>query len=167
MASGLRQLPVGSRRAFGAIALLVWSVAACRGDDAATVPELSVIADDDGHVGDSRYAFEMPGRMPAGPTRVVLTNNSNEPHQAELFRLDEWGTAPDLAEALESGDASAADDFGRHVGGTGLVEPGEMSRADAVVDLDPGEYVVVCSEGGPGGEPHHSHDIVRPLLVIK
>jgi hypothetical protein len=153
--------------ALGAIALLASALVACRSDGVATVPELAVTAGEDWHAGDSWYAFELPGRVPAGPTRIVLANNGNEPHRAELYRLDERGTGPDFAAALESGDAAAAEDLGSYIGGTGLVEPGELSPREAVVHLEPGEYVFICSEVGPDGNPHHAHGMVRPFVVIE
>ena len=115
--------------------------------------------------GETTYQFQMPDEVPAGATRISLTNNGAEAHHAQLFRLDDGKTMADLAETLASGEPAATSDVGRFVGGTGLVDPGGSSQADAILDLRPGAYAFICFVEGADGSPHLAHGMLQPLEV--
>jgi hypothetical protein len=186
---------------------------ACGGDDAddlasatgAGVARLHVTAREDpvASTGD-RYEFDMPDQVPAGAARLSVANEGDEEHHAQLFRLNDGATVKELSGALATGGPAAAATFGAFVGGTGLVAPGSESRADAVVeltrgtyvllclaagapppgtavggmkallpgaaqqlqlDLEPGEYAVICHVPSPDGTPHHVRGMVRQVTV--
>jgi hypothetical protein len=125
--------------------------AAGGGGEPAAVSQIEVVA---GGEGEAAYAFNLPGRVPPGPTRISLVNNGDEPHHAQLFKLKRGASADDLAGAFAGGDPAAALRHGTPEGGTGLVGPGGTSRADAIVDLTEGRHVVICLVEGPDGVPH-------------
>ncbi|HEX6419009.1 MAG TPA: hypothetical protein VFZ77_10955 [Acidimicrobiales bacterium] len=135
------------------------ALAACR-DEAAAATELTLVAAEDG-----AYRYDLPAEVPAGLTRVSLDNRGAEPHHAQLFRLAEGRTVDDLAEALVAGGPPAALEVGTFEGGIGLVAPGERSRADAVVDLEPGSYALLCLVPGPGGAAHVADGMLQPFEV--
>jgi hypothetical protein len=82
-----------------------------------------------------------------------------------VFRLDDGATVEDLQAALAMGDPAAVTEVGSFVGGTGLVSPGEESRADAVLGLEPGRYVLLCFVPDGAGVPHVAHGMLRPFEV--
>jgi hypothetical protein len=50
------------------------------------------------------------------------------------------------------------------VGGTQAIFPGSSQLLQ--LDLEPGEYVVVCEVPSPGdGQPHHAKGMVRRVTV--
>jgi hypothetical protein len=156
-----------TRLAIGGLGAVGLAVASCGDrDDGAAVQELAVIADEAGDPAVGRYRFELPGRVPAGPTRISLTNNGHEPHHAQLFKLAEDRTAADLATALASGGETAAAEYGTFAGGTAVVDAGETSNAEAVANLTAGVYVLICSVEGPDRDAHHVHGMLRPFLVV-
>jgi hypothetical protein len=116
--------------------------------DTAAVSRIEVIA---GGEGAAAYAFNLPERVPPGPTRILLQNNGDEPHHAQLFKLHRDATADELAAAFATGDPAAPLEHGSLEGGTALVSPGQASSADAIVELTQGRYVVLCVVEGSDG----------------
>jgi hypothetical protein len=135
--------------------------------------ELTVVATEAGRHGGSgttatgAYAFEIPDVVLAGPARISLVNEGEEPHHAQLFQLNETARVDDLAAALATGDPAAALDHGSFVGGTALVAPGADSDADAVINLEPATYVLMCFVEGPDGRPHLADGMLRPFEVTE
>jgi hypothetical protein len=92
-----------------AVAVVVALLSGCAADsaavnpagDTAVVSRIEVIA---GGEGAAAYAFKLPERVPPGPTRISLTNNGDEPHHAQLFKLHRNATVDELIAALASGD---------------------------------------------------------------
>jgi hypothetical protein len=151
-----------------AVAVVAALLSGCAADTAAqpagpaSASRIEVIA---GGEGAAAYAFELPERVPPGPTRISLTNNGDEPHHAQLFRLHQDATVDQLAAALATGDPAAPLEHGSLEGGTALVGPGQTSRADAIVELTEGRYVVICVVDGPDGVPHVAHGMLRQFQV--
>ncbi len=143
-------------------------LASCGNDDpvpggAVTVGR--VTAGGEAAAGTVSYTFDLPTHLPAGPTRFSLANAGDEPHHAQVFRLDPDATFEDREQALTTGDSQAPLQVGTFAGGTALVDPGETSTADAVIDLAPGRYTLVCFVEGPDGLPHLAHGMLRPFAV--
>lgn len=159
--------PTRTTRALSAIALVALpALATACGDDAegADVPVLAVTTGD--AAGDEmEYHFDLPAEVVAGPTRLTIRNEGSEPHHAQVFRLDDGATVDHLAAALADGGPPAAEEHGTFLGGTGLVSPGEESRADALIDLAPGQYALICFVDDPAGVPHVAHGMLQPFSV--
>src|SRR3546814_13925252 len=108
----------------------------------------------------------MPDAVAEGARRINVTNAGEEPHHAQVLRLADNATSADLRAALASGGPPAAAEVGTFLGGTALVDPRDgASRADAIVDLEPGEPVMLCFVPDSAGEPHVAHGMVRPFEV--
>jgi hypothetical protein len=145
-----------------AVVVTAPALAGCRNRDAR--PEravVEIVADGTAH----DYSFDVPERIEAGPTRFSLVNRGDEPHHAQLFRLNPGSTVDDLSEALATADPLAALEHGSFAGGTALVTPASTSEADAVVPLAAGEYVLLCFVPGPDGTPHLAHGMLQPFQV--
>jgi hypothetical protein len=111
----------------------------------------------------SDFSFDAPATIPAGRTRVVLHNAAGaEPHQAALVRLKEGVTTGDFLGALAQG-FDAAVETGTFVGGPNSAAPG--AESGVVVDLEEGQYAVLCLIPSPDGAPHVVKGMVRDLTV--
>lgn len=147
--------------ASAAAGLLAPGAFACGGDDAFAASIRIVTSGEDGE-----YTFTIPAQVPEGATQLTLVNGGAESHHAQIFALDEGRSVADLGEALSTGDPAAALEVGTFVGGTGLVGPGTTSRADAILDLAPGEYVVICFVPDEEGVPHVAHGMMKQFEVV-
>jgi hypothetical protein len=143
---------------------IVSGAAACGDDGEDDVAVLRVVTGSPGEE-QPEYRFEVPSGIAAGATRLALTNAGDEPHHAQVFRLDDGASVADLAAALANGGPPAALEVGSFVGGTGLVAPGRESRADAILDLEPGRYALICFVPDAEGMPHVAHGMLQPFEV--
>lgn len=132
-------------------------------EDTAEPSTLEITATDDGEGGG--YAFELPASVEAGATRLVLENTGEEPHHAQLFKLNDDATMEDLGAQLATGDPAAVLEVGVFDGGTGGVAPGGTSTADAVADLTEGSYAFMCFVENAEGVPHVAEGMLAPFQV--
>jgi hypothetical protein len=153
---------IGRRFVVGAVALVSGIAAVVGGvppaaaaDDTGAVQTLDIQATD--------FSFDAPASIPAGRTRVVVHNAAtDEPHQASLVRLNDGVTTGDFLSALaQSFEAAAAK--GTFVGGPNSAAPGHDSGV--VVDLEEGQYAVLCLIPSPDGQPHVVKGMTRDLTV--
>lgn len=125
---------------------------------------LAVTATDAGD--GSGYAFEAPATVAAGTYELSLSNTGMEGHHAQLYRLNDDKTMADFAAAGQSEDAEAAMlGIGIFGGGTGSVDPGGTSQANAIVDLDAGTWIFLCFIPAADGAPHLAKGMVQPMTV--
>ncbi len=122
---------------------------------AAQIPEITIKAAD--------YSFEAPDQIEAGLVKVNLVNDGQEPHHAQIVRLNDGVTLEQFQAALQEGEA-AAFPLIAFVGGPGLVDPGLSSQV--TLDLTPGQYMLLCFVPSHDGTPHLAKGMVRPLEVV-
>jgi hypothetical protein len=124
----------------------------------AGIPEVTFEATD--------HSFIGPDRIQAGLISVRVVNMGKDMHHIQLLRLKDGKRAKDLTKAVNSDPSYFVT---RHlawvefVGGPNAVVPGES--ASAVVELEPGNYVVACIIPNPNGVPHVVQGMVKPLTV--
>jgi hypothetical protein len=106
------------------------------------------------------YQFDLPDTLPAGPTFFHLTNEGTQIHHMTLVKLEQGKTLADFT-ALPPGPIPSWAVF---VGGPNAPMP-NGGQAEAVVDLSPGNYVVICLVPGPDGKPHMMNGMVKALTV--
>jgi len=150
---------------------LVVSLAACSGTTGAstapsaasapasaaaggTVQDLAVTGKD--------FAFELPASIPAGLTKITLTNAGKEEHQAQVAKLADGKTLTDLTAAIAENEASALALVTLSGGPTG-VQPGASGATTS--NLTPGNYVFLCFVSGADGIPHLAKGMIAPLEV--
>jgi uncharacterized cupredoxin-like copper-binding protein len=131
-------------RSLAALTLAASGAAACTSEsaDARTTPatdhangsprELAITANE--------YAFLAPDTVPAGLTRVRLTNPGKEMHHMQIVRVAEGRTLKDLLQAIAAG--SLAIPWSTPVGGPSVVLPGRS--IEATLELQPGTYALLC-----------------------
>lgn len=115
--------------------------------------------------GSMTHRFEPLEGVTAGPTQFNLVNEGMEPHHVQLLKLNDGVTMEDVGAALATGNPGALLEIGSFAGGTGVVDPGSESTADALVDLEEGTYVMLCFIEGPDGLPHLATGMVEAFEV--
>jgi hypothetical protein len=106
------------------------------------------------------FSFDAPDTVPAGYTRISVMNHGAEPHHAVLVRLDSGHVAGELLDAFAKNRVPAWAVF---VGGPNASDRGSP---DVAVDLQPGDYVVLCLIPSPDGTPHFAKGMVKSLTVV-
>jgi hypothetical protein len=109
----------------------------------------------------SEYSFAAPDTIASGLTAIKLVNTGAEPHHISMFRLDSAKTIADM-QALKESDPPPA--WLVAVGGPNAAMPGDSIRA--IMDLEPGNYLMMCFIPAADGQPHMAKGMMRPITVI-
>ncbi len=124
------------------------------GGAAASIPTVTITTKD--------FSFDAPDSIQAGLTRLRMQNSGKEDHQAQLLRLNQGVTLPQLQAALQqSPDKALA--LVSATGGPNVAPPG--STTEVVQDLQPGQYVFVCFVSGADDVPHLAKGMIKPVQV--
>lgn len=115
------------------------------GEDPLDLPDLAITA--------VEYAFEMPATVEAGWTHVLLDNQGMMDHHAMFLRPQEGSTIEDVQAALDSGDFGAILATAVSAGGPNV---GPMHQASVAMNLEVGQYMVVCLIPNEEGIPHYA-----------
>ena len=110
------------------------------------------------------YAFTGPEQLESGWQTVRLINHGRDVHQMQFLGLPPGRTAADVEQALASRSPSLPNWLRRN-GGVNSVAPGH--EASAVINLDPGEYVLLCGIPDVTGRPHAMRGMVRALRALE
>lgn len=134
--------------------------------EAVSIRVLDVVATgEEGADGTMTHRFGPLEDVTAGPAQFNLVNEGMEPHHVQLHKLNDGVTMDDVGAALATGDPGALLEVGTFAGGTGVVDPGSESTADALVDVEEGTYVMLCFIEGADGIPHLAKGMVEPFEV--
>lgn len=112
------------------------------------------------------YGFTGPDKIQAGLVSVRVVNKGKDMHHVTLLRLMRGKTAEDFVEAVNSDPSYFVTKhlpWIKFAGGPNAAIPGESSSA--VVELEPGHYVVACIIPNPNGIPHVRQGMMKPLTV--
>lgn len=113
------------------------------------------------HVKTTDFAFEVADTIPAGLTTFHLMNEGPDWHHMSLFRLEDGHTMAELHEAIA---AQQEPTWMHAVGGPNA--PFAGGTAEATMNLEPGNYVMLCFVPTADGVPHIAKGMVRPLTVV-
>lgn len=108
------------------------------------------------------FGFSGPDRIPAGMTRVRLVNRGQDLHQAQFIKLPANKTAADFRAEIAA-NSSRLPRWVQRRGGPNSVVPGE--QAVAIINLEPGAYVLLCGIPDKHGRPHVSLGMLKPVQV--
>lgn len=135
------------------------------------------------------YVFGTPASIPSGWVTFQMENVGEETHEFVLQHLPEDKTFEDLrSEVIEPLDSlqqllieGAIDSTEyekatqqalpewisevENVGGGGNVGPGQT--AQTTLELEPGEYAMICFIPSPNGRRHAFQGMVRPITVTE
>jgi hypothetical protein len=117
-------------------------------------PEVVITATD--------YRLELPASIPGGPTRLTLENDGAEGHDAMFLRVNEGATLADLQAALKAPDFGPIFAAATSLGGP---EVDAGLRATTIVDLQLGQYMVICIVPDAAGTPHYLMGMQAPVDV--
>jgi plastocyanin len=129
-----------------------------------TRPALTNPTDDAVTVTARDHAFEGPASMSAGRVTIRLMNQGRDPHHAQLVRLAQGKTAKDFMAAIKA-EPSAIPAWARYAGGPNAVMGNET--AEATLDLEAGEYMLICQVPDRQGIPHLASGMVKSIRVIE
>ncbi len=105
----------------------------------------------------------LPDTIPSGATNFRLINDGPDLHHVWLVRLEEGKTVADLMLAMKNGHgvmpAWAVD-----VGGPNAPVPGEQTAA--TLNLEVGNYALICVIPAKDGVPHVMKGMIRELTVV-
>jgi uncharacterized cupredoxin-like copper-binding protein len=107
------------------------------------------------------FAFEAPDSVPAGWTTFRMLNESANLHHMVLFRLEGGKTIADMQAALKNPGPPPA--WLIEVGGPNAPNP--KAESNATIELQPGNYAMLCFIDLPDKMPHFMKGMVRPLTV--
>ena len=119
-------------------------------------PDLAITALD--------YAFEMPASVEAGWTHVILDNQGMMDHHAMFLRPHEGSTVEDVQAALAQGDLGAIFAAAASAGGPN-VGPGR--QASVAMNLQAGQYLLICAVPNEEGIPHFALGMQAVLDVTE
>lgn len=108
------------------------------------------------------FAYRSPDTIPAGLTRIRMQNSGPDQHHVTLVRLEVGRTIRDLLARIEANEYNPS--WVTYVGGP---EPGPIGEeTNAIMDLAPGNYVLLCFISGEDGIRHLAKGMVRALTVV-
>ncbi len=109
----------------------------------------------------SDFSFQAPASIPAGLTTIKLVNRGPELHHVQLVKIAEGHTVQELLAGMKHDGPPPA--WVTFVGGPNTPVPG--GRAQATLDLAPGNYAIVCFIPSSDGVMHLAKGMVKPLTV--
>ena len=112
------------------------------------------------------YAFDQPDTLVAGWSTFRLVNHGEQPHMAQLVRLDPGTTVEEFLSAYEEAFRTAGPrpESARRLGGPTVAVP--QDTTNATLHLEPGQYVWICLFDIPDGIPHVvGHGMAMPFIV--
>ncbi len=140
------------------------ALVAC-GEGEASIPTVPVTAAD--------FSFSLPETIAGGLVRLQLTNFGQDSHHLQVVKLNQGVSQQQFQETLQEtlqafpqeGEAALSRIFQiiAFAGGPSGIGPGGQS--EAVVDLQAGDYVLLCFIAGADGIPHLAKGMVQPLTV--
>lgn len=110
----------------------------------------------------SDYAFRGPEGIPPGLTTIEIVNEGEDLHHVQLVKLAPGKTLADFSAELKAAP-SKMPGWLRYAGGPNAVVPG--ARASATVNLEAGDYLLLCLIPTETGAPHFALGMVKSLHV--
>lgn len=117
-------------------------------------PEVLIVAEE--------YTFSGPERIDGGWKTIRLKNQGREIHHVQFLKLPADKTGKDFNEALAS-DSTRLPSWVIRYGGVNSVMPGE--DATVIINLDSGEYVLICGIPDKRGLPHVIRGMTKSIQV--
>jgi hypothetical protein len=111
------------------------------------------------------FAFDAPDSITAGWTTFHLVNDGPNLHHVQIVRLDSGKTAADFGAAMEASAKShtRAPSWIVLYGGPNVPNP--KGEATAMLDIQPGNYILICFVDIPDHVPHFTKGMIHPLKV--
>lgn len=150
------QLTYGVIAAFGCVALAGFSI------DRSGTEILSNGVERVVTIGAGDFFFQAPDTVMSGIVRIDVANGGKDLHHVQLVRLDAGRTVQELLDLVAAGAPLPA--WAHMVGGPNAPVPG--ASASATLDLEPGNYGIICWVHGADGVPHFMKGMFKGLVVV-
>lgn len=111
------------------------------------------------------FAFEAPDSITAGWTTFHLVNDGPNLHHMQIVRLDSGKTAADFGAAMEASGKNHTPPPSWIVFAGGPNAPNPKAESEATLDMQPGNYVLICFVDIPDHVPHFTKGMLHPLKV--
>jgi len=111
----------------------------------------------------SEYAFKTMGSLPAGVTTVQMKNLGKENHETQIVRLNDGITPEQFLAAVQAAGNGEPPPIFTYEGGPAEIVPGKTS--EIALDLQVGQYMLLCFVSAPDGQPHVMKGMVLPIKV--
>ncbi len=111
------------------------------------------------------FAFDAPDSVNAGWTTFHLLNDGPNIHHVQFVRLDSGKTVQDLTPALDAMYAGKAPPPAWMVFVAGPNAPNPGAESDAMINLDAGNYAIICLVDIPSHVPHFQKGMLHALKV--
>lgn len=110
----------------------------------------------------SDYKFDFSAPLTAGKHTLKLVTAPGQPHEFTFFKLMPGKTAADIPKYVEQGMQGPPPAMA--IGGVAGVAAGIASFY--TVDLEPGDYAIVCFlEDAGDGKPHFVHGMIQQIKI--
>jgi hypothetical protein len=108
-------------------------------------------------------AYQAPDTIQSGFTTFHLVNEGPSLHHAVIARLDSGKTLADLEQAIKH--PGPLPRWAVLLGGPNAPDP--KAESNATLELQPGNYAIVCFVDLPGGVPHFAKGMIKGLTVVQ
>lgn len=123
--------------------------------DGVTQPPVTFTAKD--------FSFTGPTSIAGGWQTIKLVNEGRDFHQIQFLKLPPGKTAVHFRQAMSRNNWRRLPQWVQRHGGVNSVSPG--AEAVVVINLVPGEYVLICGIPDMRGRPHIVQGMISSLLV--
>ena len=107
------------------------------------------------------YGYQGPAEIPSGPTTFKLVSTGKEIHHLTIVKLEEGKTYDSLLVAMKNPGPPPA--WMVMVGGPNAPSPG--GESNATMNIEPGNYALLCFVEGPDKVMHFMKGMSRGLTV--
>ena len=111
------------------------------------------------------FAFDAPDSVTSGWTTFKLMNDGPNLHHIEFVRIDSGKTIQDLVPALDAMLAGKGPPPAWLLMLAGPNAPDPGAESNAIVNLAPGNYAILCLVDIPGRVSHFDKGMIRALKV--
>jgi hypothetical protein len=112
----------------------------------------------------TEYSYSLPDTLAAGQVTLIMRNVGQVRHQAQLMKLNSGVTLQQFTSGVQQSGETAALTLVSLGGGPGALDPGPTTE-QVTLDLQEGNYVVICFVSDPDGIPHFAKGMIKPLQV--
>jgi hypothetical protein len=112
------------------------------------------------------FSYNGPDTLPGGWTRVHVKNSGKDLHHILFVQLKDGKSQADFEAALKADPMLAKPpSWIRFAGGPNAIIPGEAGTA--LINLEPGNYLLICVVPDPKGVLHVAQGMIKPVTVTE
>lgn len=110
------------------------------------------------------HAFDGPDNIRAGHVTIRLVNQGRDAHAAQFIKLTPGKSAEDFIAAMKA-EPLTTPEWAHYAGGPNVIMANDT--ADATLDLEAGDYVLICRVSDRQGTLHLAFGMMKPVRVME